>query len=706
MVKFVLTACSAAIAFAAPQIAIAAPDATICSDLLPTSPPPNSPKRAITPLDLVTLRQIGVPETLYGSASALSASPDGHRIAFAIYQAKPTTNDYCTGIAVLELAQGHVPHLIDAGGEMQFVSNEYRGRLWNIGMPALVRPVWSPDGKFVAYLRRDHGVTQVWVADLDGHARKVTEGAVDVEYFAWNRDGTHIVFSRRPGRVAERAAIEAEGLTGYRYDERSVPLMSSAPMPDAAIPLVASTVDLANGDVRAASAQDRALLGPDTLGQSFPPFEARDATGRVARAERVHADNPFDLARIEVQGVGGKTVPCKFDACQGKFAGLWWLPENGDLLFLHREGWATGNLALYAWRPGHGAPRLLRRTSGVIDDCALALKRLVCLYETATTPQRVVSIDTATGVQRDLFDPNPAFQTIRLGTVRRLEWTNDFGEKVRGDLVLPPGYKPGQRLPLIVTTYLSNGFLRGATGDEYPIHVFAEKGFAVLSYNLHEQTYSVGKDARNYDAVVGAGIRGWTDRRSIHSAVLAGVQRVVDLGIADPARIGISGLSDGSSTVGFAMINSRRFAAAVMSSCCLEPWTVSATGGPAFATLMQRLGWPAATADDRTFWASGSIIQNAAKIDTPLLIQAADHEYLLAVDVFAALREQGKPVDMYVFPGAWHFKTQPRQRLAVYARNLDWFSFWLQGKIDPDPAKAPQYQAWQALQANWRRAKP
>ena len=91
------------------------------------------------------------------------------------------------------------------------------------------------------------------------------------------------------------------------------------------------------------------------------------------------------------------------------------------------------------------------------------------------------------------------------------------------------------------------------------------------------------------------------------------------------------------------------------------------------------------------------MIRNAASIDTPLLMQLADREYLTAIDVYAALREQEKPVDMYVFPDEYHNKWRPLHRLAIYERNLDWFLYWLQGKKDPDPRKAEQYAIWDKL---------
>jgi dipeptidyl aminopeptidase/acylaminoacyl peptidase len=220
------------------------------------------------------------------------------------------------------------------------------------------------------------------------------------------------------------------------------------------------------------------------------------------------------------------------------------------------------------------------RTVGLIDDCTLAGKGLVCLADSATRPARVTSFDGTTGSETVLFDPNPEFVRIRFGTVERLEWKNVFGLEVRGNLVLPPNYSGGERLPLVVTTYTSHGFLQGATGDEFPIHAFAARGIAVLSFNRPVPASTVTGQAKDYDGSRKADLQGWTERRSINSAVLAGVQRTIDLGIADPQRIGITGLSDGASIVAFALINSGRFAAAAMSTCCLEPWSIVATSKP------------------------------------------------------------------------------------------------------------------------------
>src|SRR3546814_7717574 len=49
------------------------------------------------------------------------------------------------------------------------------------------------------------------------------------------------------------------------------------------------------------------------------------------------------------------------------------------------------------------------------------------------------------------------------------------------DLVYPVNYDRRKKYPLIVVQYISRGFLRGGVGDEFPIQVFANRGYAVLS---------------------------------------------------------------------------------------------------------------------------------------------------------------------------------------------------------------------------------
>ena len=668
-----------------------------CSDLLPV-PAPMTKQRPITARDLLGLRDVGRGDgALLGNQSPLGLSPDGTKLAFILIRADASTNAYCIGLAVMDVKPSAKPRLLDQGGEYIGGTGDYRGVILPTGFPILLAPSFSPDGRWIAFLRRDKGVTQLWTVRADGGpARAVTHSAVDVEQFAWKPGGGTLVYASRTGQLAEQTALAREAVTGFRYDDRYVPMMGDRPMPLATTPLSLFRVDPDGGEARPGEEGDRALLGPDPIYYASLPLLARADDGRFVRTEHVSA-NPASPWALAMSSATGVKIPCPAVACRGKFAGFWWIPHGGPLLFLRREGWNDRSTALYRWQPESGQPKRIFVTSDVVSGCGLAGRGLVCLRQSASVPPRIVRIDPNDGRTELLYDPNPEYRSIRFGRVERLEWRNDRGLEVAGDLALPADYNGRERLPMIVTTYRSNGFLRGATGNEYPIHLFAAKGFAVLSLDRPPHVGAINPLNKDWQKLLAENDRDWGERRSMQSSVMTGVQRVIDMGIADPDRIGITGLSDGSSTVGFALINSRRFAAAAVSTCCLEPWTVNATLGPAFARKMRSQGFPPATSDDRKFWEPGSMIRNAASIDTPLLMQLADREYLTAIDVYAALREQEKPVDMYVFPDEYHNKWQPLHRLAIYERNLDWFLYWLQGKKDPDPRKAEQYAIWDKL---------
>jgi hypothetical protein len=58
---------------------------------------------------------------------------------------------------------------------------------------------------------------------------------------------------------------------------------------------------------------------------------------------------------------------------------------------------------------------------------------------------------------------------------------------------------------------------------------------------------------------------------------------------------------------------------------------------------------------------------------------------------------QGKPVDLIYFPHGTHIHQAPLERLESQQGDVDWFRFWLQGYIDPNPSKCAQYLRWRRL---------
>ncbi len=626
--------------------------------------------------------------------SPLAISPDGRSIAFIQSQANPDRNDYCRQLIVIDLAGNLPPRILDSGGEFMMVSANVRGSITRLGIPAAVTPGWSFNGRSLAYLRRDHGITQLWRVEVaTGEAAPVTASPVDIEQWTWAGDD-RVVVASRPGLIAAHAKDDADGRQGWLYDARFSPQVSSRPQPRGDVPLAFDSIALTTSSIRPASASERGLLDKGGVGTTPEDLSISDGSGGRYHL-RSDGSSPLSPSRIYHMDPGGKETRCAANECVSGIVSLF---RNGaGVVFLRREGWAKSRLAFYRWAPSAARPTRLWETGDVLLGCLPRRSRLLCLRETSVSPRRIVEIEHRRGSMRTIYDPNPAFASFQLGTVRRLMWRNAQGLPAWGDLALPPGWAPAKKVPLVVVQYRSVGFLRGGTGDEYPILPLAARGFAVLSVENPPPIVYAMPNLKTWDEINQAMMKDWADRRSLVSSILTGVSKVVALGIADPARIGITGLSDGASSARFALINSRVFSAAAISSSALEPKTVMTYGGFAWADFNRALGYPPASRDDPAFWRPASFAINADKIDVPILIQSSDDEYLLSLETITALREHGKPVEMIVYPNEHHVKWQPAHRLATYQRTIDWFAFWFQGAVDPDAAKAVMFARWSAM---------
>ena len=162
----------------------------------------------------------------------------------------------------------------------------------------------------------------------------------------------------------------------------------------------------------------------------------------------------------------------------------------------------------------------------------------------------------------------------------------------------------------------------------------------------------------------------------------------------------MGGLSYGTEVTVWMAMNTDRLAAASVSSIAFSPlaYTLMSLSGDTFFSRLRtywQLGDPETTAAQ---WKRLSPVFNLQRIDVPVLMQLPEQEYLHTLDYAVPLIRDAR-ADLYVYPNEAHQKFQPRHKLAVYERNLDWFRFWLQGIEDPHPSKAGQYARWRVMAA-------
>jgi dipeptidyl aminopeptidase/acylaminoacyl peptidase len=638
--------------------------------------PAKAPLIPLTVNDLVTLRDVG-PSFPDPGHHFIALSPDHKRIAFQIRQADPETNRYRLSMLVLDLSATTAPIVVDEGGDviLQNIAG-MTGPPMESGLPDTITPLWSRDGTAIYFLKRLNGSTQVWRASTtEKKSEAITQDVGDITDLAWANDGRHLIYASWRPDADGRAKLEKESLEGYRYDARFRPLSSSVPTLAPLKRKVNLSLDVVTGRVTAPSALDQGSFDQ----QAEETYLSPAAMNRHGQSVWIAKTNPVGAGlptRLFVRDSQGATQQCRATLCTGASV-VWWTKDDRRIQYLRRDGWGDSEMSVYEWEPGAPSPTKLYTTSDLLLDCQPINNRILCAREKSATPRQIVLIDPKSMSEKLVYDPNPRFGMFLLGQVERLHWHNSFGVQSFGDLVYPVGYVPGKTYPLLITQYISRGFLRGGMGDEFPIQLFANRGYAVLNIQrpkLPDPPVPPQTEAEANHRL----LEDFKDRQSVLSSIEIGAEQLIRRGIVDRERIGITGLSDGSSTVQFAAVNSKLFKAGSATGCCWDEFQDSFLG-PEISDNNHQVGWPRLADRDTGFWDHISLVDNAKRIHFPLLIQQSDDEYRGAVASVTALKQAGNPVSLYVFPNEHHIKWQPAHRVAVYSRNIRWFDFWLRG---------------------------
>jgi len=682
-----------------PRVDLPPPQEDPCAGFEEAEDLSGSGQRAFTLDDQVRMADIGRANPV-GAARAFGVAPDGEHIAFVVKRANPEANGYCQRLMIATMDGSGAAVEVDRGGE--FIRDDFRLRDFPAIMGGWDRPNpprWSPNGSQIGYLKRLNGSTQVWLVDPDRTVppRQATALPDNVDSFAWTNDGTALIVATRPGIRIQSEAIAREAAEGFLFDERFSPQFADRPIPTGQLETHYSYVSLADGEVRVASSQETRLLSgeaPEGL-PDRPRAYAENGDGVAAWLEPSEPTRLISPTRLVVAWPDGNRIVCEQMACEG-IRELWWASDGASLLALQATGWANSQTAILRWKLGEAQPRQTLLTEDALVGCMVVGGELLCGREGFGQPRRLVAIDVVTGAERLVHDPNPQLEDRTFGTVERLRFRNAFGAQSYADLVLPPDHQAGQRHPLVVVQYTSVGFLRGGTGDEVPIHPLANRGFAVLSFDRPDFS-AAALGATTEEELTRANRANWIDRRRVHSSLETAISLAIDTGAVDPARMGISGFSDGGSTVQWALINSELFRVASMGSCCEDMYSYPLAAGPRFTDFVRAMGYRHFEPGSEEFWKPMSLILNVDDVDVPILIQTGDSEYEAGLDVFETYSHRGRPIELYVLEDETHIKWQPTHRQAIYRRSVEWFEFWLMQRIDCDPAKAGQYARWLAM---------
>lgn len=642
----------------------------------------------------------------YPLIQELAISPDGRRIVYVVREPL-MTDDRSEFISHLyRVSPG------DVGDEpVQLTFGEHRN----------TAPRWSPDGRYLAFLSQRSGKTNVYAMRADGgEAWALTKyDKTDVGTLEWSPDGRRIAIlmpeppseekekSRKarddakrwdvefdfahvfvvPFHVGPRTPPAARQITRGRFQvfnldwtpdgERIAFAHRPNPTFDTWMESRLSLVDVVGVDggaageageprevAHVADGSSRALVSPD---------------GRWIACHTSDGPAHWALAgRVVLYATDGAERRPLASTPDGKSELFGWAPDGSAVYALDSRGTSSQIWAL----PAAGEPGRQLTDTSTLKSLAKVNRggTIAFVGQDFHEPNGVYVLDTGVlesagaSEQRVAQPPLPeGWPTSPLPPAEVLRWRAPDGLEVEGMVVYPQAYQEGKRYPLVLQVHggpagvYQRAFL-GVVGHG-DVGALTERGVAVLRVNPRGSS-GYGREFRFANRADWGG--------GDYQDIMAGVDLLVDRGLADPQRLGIVGWSYGGYMTSWTITQTHRFKAACVGAGVTNLVSFNGTSDiPGFIPdYFCGEFW-----DDLDLYRRRSPVHNAKGVTTPTLIQHGEDDIRVPLsqgrELYNALQRQGVTVEMVTYPRQGHGVDEPRLVMDVARRATAWIARWL-----------------------------
>jgi dipeptidyl aminopeptidase/acylaminoacyl peptidase len=630
----------------------------------------------------IKLRAVGTPRV----------SPDGKRLLYTVSEAVMTA-DRSEFVSQIWMAN------IDTKQNLQLT----------FGEKSSTNPKWSPDGNWIAFTssRKDNKNNLYLLSLNGGEAEPLTDVKSNVTNFEWSPDGRSLAFTMadpktedeekndkakndarwvdenlKPSRLYILALQkdangkrEPRKLTSGNYNVEAFDwsadgsnLVFSHTKTPGANDWTTSDVSI----IEVASAKITALA--NTPAAEMDPIYSPDGKSIAVLV----SDNPPRWAQTGViqifSATGGqpRSLVASYDG-QPDIAG--WSADGKRIYFTEPKG--TGTL-IYALDVAANRIEEIKTSPALYS--AVALNRSGTTFgfvlQTPDTPGDAYVASLADFSPTQVSHVNAGLKLPPLGRTEVIRWKSSDGKEIEGLLTYPVGYQTGQRVPLLLNIHggPAGVFQRSFIGGRgaYPLATFASLGYAILRVNPRGSS-GYGTEFRR------GNIKDWGG--GDYQDLMTGVDRVIEMGVADPDRLGVMGWSYGGFMTSWIVTQTHRFKAASAGAPVTNLMSFNGTADiPAF--VPDYFGGQ--------FWEAWDLYQkhspifNVKGVTTPTMIQQGDADVRVPIsqgyEFYNALKVQGVPTRMLVLPRQPHGPTEPKMQLAAMKANVEWFEKYLGGK--------------------------
>jgi dipeptidyl aminopeptidase/acylaminoacyl peptidase len=288
---------------------------------------------------------------------------------------------------------------------------------------------------------------------------------------------------------------------------------------------------------------------------------------------------------------------------------------------------------------------------------------------------------------RVITDANPQQAEFAWGRRVLIDYRDRDGHRLQGMLTLPDDYRPGERRPMLVNFYEKNSqnlnryqnpsFITGM--GAVPVEAVS-RGYVVLVPDVYFHTGSSHTDMLD--------------------AVEAATKKAIELGYADPKRIGLNGHSYGGEGAAFIATRSKLFAAVGVGAGVSDlytdfsqnwGWAYQITGGSGANGneyyIYGQGRWGTDPWKNPELFQSESALNNVPNTTAAVLIMHGTADPTVSFNeglkFYNALRYNGKNAILLAYPGEGHGLRGLANRRDLTERYFQFFDHYLKGAPAP-----------------------